>query len=77
MTKTRLFTAFAAAASIAASSAPAFAKAQDSQGNGSPGASARETGERKICKRFENSSSRLLSERLCLTRTEWKKFDQD
>jgi hypothetical protein len=77
MTKTRLFTAFAAAASIAASSAPAFAKAQDSQGNGSVGASSRETGQRKICKRYENSTSRLLSERLCLTMPQWKKFDQE
>jgi hypothetical protein len=75
MIKTRILKAFAAAALIGAGSAPAFAKTQDSQGNGSAGASASDRGERKICKRFDNSASRLRSERLCLTKAEWKKFD--
>ncbi|MDB5691122.1 MAG: hypothetical protein JWO81_185 [Alphaproteobacteria bacterium] len=31
--------------------------------------------EPKICKTFENTASRMKAERLCLTRQEWKKFD--
>lgn len=74
MTKSRIFTAFAAAAILTAGTAPAFAKSQDSQGNGSAGASAAEKGDRKICKRFDNSASRMRSEKLCLTKSQWKKF---
>jgi hypothetical protein len=74
MIKTRIFTAFAAAALVAAGSAPAFAKSQDNQTNGSV-AGASEKGERKICKRFDHSASRLLSERVCFTKSDWKKFD--
>ena len=76
MIKTRIFTALAAAAIAAAGSAPAFAKSQDSQGNGSV-ATASDKGERKICKRFDNSASRMRSEKLCLTKAQWKKFDQN
>ncbi len=75
MIKTRIFTAFAAAALVAAGSAPAFAKSQDNQGNGSAGASVEDRGDRKICKRFDHSASRLLSERVCFTKSDWKKFD--
>jgi hypothetical protein len=31
--------------------------------------------EPRICRTFENSASRMKSERVCLTRQEWKKFD--
>jgi hypothetical protein len=75
MIKTKIFAAFAAAAILGAGTAPAFAKSQDSQGNGS--AASEDKGARKICKRFENSASRMRAERLCLTRAEWKKFDQN
>jgi hypothetical protein len=79
MSKTRIFTAFAAVALSAAGSAPAFAKTQDNQGNGSAGAgaSAEDRGERKLCKRFENTASRMRSEKVCLTKSEWKKWDQN
>jgi hypothetical protein len=32
--------------------------------------------EPKICKTFQNSVSRMKTERLCLTRDQWKKFDE-
>ncbi|HEX4739263.1 MAG TPA: hypothetical protein VH331_17065 [Allosphingosinicella sp.] len=32
--------------------------------------------ERKTCRTFENTVSRLKSERLCLTQEQWKKFEQ-
>jgi hypothetical protein len=31
--------------------------------------------EPKICKTFQNTASRLKAERLCLTKDEWRKFD--
>ena len=74
MTKTRIFNALAAAALLSAGTAPAFAKAQDSQSVSSPGASS-EKSERKICKRFDHTASRLLSETVCFTKADWKKFD--
>ncbi|HEX8622146.1 MAG TPA: hypothetical protein VF718_09250 [Allosphingosinicella sp.] len=37
------------------------------------GAKAKE--ERKICRFFDNSASRMKRERLCMTREQWKKFD--
>ncbi len=30
----------------------------------------------KICRRYENTASRMRAERLCLTREEWRKFDE-
>ena len=32
--------------------------------------------ERKTCRTFENTVSRMKSERLCLTREQWKKFEE-
>ena len=75
MTKTRFFAPLAAAALLAAGSAPAFAKSEGSQNSSGSAAASAEAGERKICKRFDNSASRLRSERLCLTKAEWKKFE--
>ena len=74
MIKTRIFAAFAAAAVVAAGTAPAFAKSQDSQAAGGAGASS-EKSARKTCKRFEHSTSRLRGETVCHTQTQWKKFD--
>jgi flagellar motility protein MotE (MotC chaperone) len=73
MIKNRFLTAFAAAALLGAG-APAFAKTQDSQPANSEGASSAK-GERKICKRFDHSTSRLLSESVCFTKSDWKKFN--
>ena len=32
--------------------------------------------EPKTCRTFENTVSRMKAERLCMTREEWKKFDE-
>jgi hypothetical protein len=32
---------------------------------------------RKTCRLFENTATRMKRERLCLTREEWKKFDDE
>lgn len=34
----------------------------------------KDVGERKTCRRFEASESRMKSKRLCLTRAQWKEF---
>jgi hypothetical protein len=76
MTKTRFFAPLAAVALLAAGAAPAFAKSQDNGGNGGSAAAAAEKGERKICKRYPHSASRLRSENLCYTKAQWKVFNE-
>lgn len=39
------------------------------------GAGAKAKGERKTCRLFDNSVSRMKRERICMTREGWKKFD--
>jgi hypothetical protein len=41
------------------------------------GAGAKSKDERKTCRTFDNSASRMKRERLCLTREAWKKFDAE
>jgi hypothetical protein len=70
-----IFASTAALAMVAGS--PAFAaKSQDQQAiaadNGGGGQA-----EKKTCRTFANSASRMKSERICLTRAEWKKFEQE
>jgi hypothetical protein len=82
---TRLLVSAAVAALIAATPASAertpveaanAAAATVDAGN--PAAAAdKDKGERKICKTYEYSASRLKREKLCLTRDEWKKFEAD
>lgn len=72
MTKTRFFAPLAAVALLATGAAPAFATAQDSGGSVSASS---EKEARKTCKRFDHSASRLLSEKLCYTKADWKKFN--
>ena len=48
---------------------------QDSESGQGAGSASAPAGERKICKTFANSASRMKSERLCLTQAGWKKFD--
>jgi hypothetical protein len=82
---TKLFASAAVAALIAA--APASAErtpveaanaAAATAEAGSPAAATdRDKSERKICKTYEYSASRLKREKLCLTRDEWKKFEAD
>lgn len=71
MTTSRIFAPLAAAMLIAAGAAPAAAK----PGQGS--SSAADQGERKICKTFHMTGSRVRAEKLCLTKSEWKKFDEN
>ena len=75
-----IFASTAALALIAG--APAYAaKGEDSTralaaaADGSVGAKAKE--ERKTCRYFDNTASRMKRERICLTREGWKKFDAD
>ncbi|HYI41312.1 MAG TPA: hypothetical protein VE053_13440 [Allosphingosinicella sp.] len=54
---------------------PAFAaKDQDRQ---VAAAEAGGAGAKKICRTFSNTVSRVKREKLCLTKAEWKKFEQD
>ena len=68
----------AALALIAAAPVPSAALASNSEQPASASQSA-ESGkpakaERKICKSFTMSGSNMRSERLCLTRAQWKDF---
>lgn len=40
------------------------------------GAGAKAKDERKTCRYFDNTASRMKRERLCLTREQWKKFEE-
>jgi hypothetical protein len=79
------FASAAAAALIAAAPASAErtpveaanAAAAAAEAASPTAATDRDKGERKICKTFEYSASRLKREKLCLTRDEWKKFEAD
>ena len=64
---------FAAAAALAVvASAPAMARTQNEQGSAAAG---QKKEARKICRTFDNSASRMKTQRVCLTREQWKKFD--
>jgi hypothetical protein len=60
---------------------PAFAAKENqaeqtsAAGGGSERADAK--GERKICKTFDASESRMKRTKLCLTREQWKKFEAE
>lgn len=41
------------------------------------GSPAKAKEERKSCRYFDNTASRMKRERLCLTREQWKKFEED
>jgi hypothetical protein len=41
------------------------------------GAGAKAKDERKSCRFFDNTASRMKRERLCLTREEWRKFEEE
>ena len=65
-----------AALALVMTATPALASAKSKDQAGDRNAVAIEDkGERKICKRFDNSASRMKSTRLCLTKAEWKKFE--
>jgi hypothetical protein len=73
-----IFASTAALALIAGAPAHA-AKSQSEQAAESDGggAGAKAKDERKSCRFFDNSASRMKRERLCLTREQWKKFEQE
>jgi len=71
----RLITVSGLALSLALSAAPAFAaKAAKDQSVAEESASAA-TAERKVCKRLENTGTRMKNDRVCLTKEEWRKLD--
>jgi Spy/CpxP family protein refolding chaperone len=73
----RLITAAGFAAALALSASPALAaktSAKD-QTLAQEGGSAAEASERKICKRMENTGTRMKNDRVCLTKSEWRKLD--
>ena len=78
-------TALLAAAAFAIIAAPAFAEkgrsdaaASDTSATAAQApADATPKAERKICRTFQNSASRMKSEKLCLTREGWKKFEAE
>lgn len=67
-------------ASLAAVALIAAAPAGASSGTKSDSAETQDAetpkAEKKVCKNFENTASRMKSTRLCLTKAEWKKFDR-
>ena len=72
----KLILASAAALALAAGT-PAVA-AKGSQGDQVAGASdVKAKGERKICRTYDASESRMKRTKLCLTREEWRKFDDE
>ena len=76
--KIKLMCASTAALALIAG-APAFAaKSQSQQAAASDGggAGAKAKSERKICRTFGRSESRMNRERLCLTREGWKAFER-
>ena len=73
----QMFAATAALALIAGG--PAFAaKSQDRQAAESDGGGAgvKAKDERKICKTFDSTESRMKREKLCLTREGWREFER-
>ena len=73
----RLITVTGLAAALAFTATPAFAakaRAKDEAVAPEAGGSA-ENGDRKICKRLENTGTRMKSERVCLTKSEWKQVE--
>ena len=73
-----IFASTAALALIAG--APAHAAKNESNralAAADAGAGAKAKEERKSCRLFDNTTSRMKRERVCLTREQWKKFDED
>jgi Ni/Co efflux regulator RcnB len=66
-----LSAALAAAPAAAARTAAANQAGQEATSQAS-GAAAKE---RKVCKRLENSGTRLRADRVCLTSAEWRKLE--
>ena len=69
-------TIFASATALALlTGAPALAAKSQSAETAATANGAKQKAERKICRTFPSTESRMKAERLCLTREGWKKFD--
>ena len=75
----KLILASTAALALAAGAPAQAAKSRSDQAAESDGGAsdARAKDERKTCKTFDNTTSRMKRERLCLTREQWRKFEAD
>ncbi|HEY0044411.1 MAG TPA: hypothetical protein VGB62_07660 [Allosphingosinicella sp.] len=69
MNRNSLFASIAALSMIAAAAPAAAARGQDA-----PEATAQKA-DKKICRKFDNTTSRMKSTKLCLTKAEWRKFE--
>ena len=73
----KLIFASAAALALIAGAPVHAAKSQGQQvADSGGGAGTKVKGERKTCRMFDNTATRLKRERLCLTREQWKKFEE-
>ena len=61
-----------AALSMFALATPAAAKAQADEANAGSAKA-----EKKICRTFDNTASRMKATKVCLTKAEWKKFEAE
>jgi hypothetical protein len=68
-------TVYLVAATLLAGAAPAHAVQANGQSAGKA-QNASANGEKKICKRLATSGSRM-AERVCLTKAEWKKVNEE
>jgi hypothetical protein len=77
----KMIAASAAALALAAGT-PAFAAKNQNQpralaSDSGGGAGVDSKAERKICKFIDATESRMKRERLCFTKADWKKFDEE
>ena len=73
----RMITFTGLAAALVLSATPAFAAKTNAKEQAvADQVATGNTAERKICKRFQNSATRMKNERVCLTKEEWRKFDE-
>ena len=72
-----IFASTAALALIAGAPAHAAKSRGDQTLAAEGGGGAKAKDERKSCRYFDNTASRMKRERLCLTREEWRKFDEE
>jgi hypothetical protein len=73
-----IFASTAALALVAGTPAFAAKGSQSEQASAAAGGQGAENKEaRKICKTFDASETRMKRTRLCLTRSEWRKFEDE
>lgn len=65
-----------AGAAIPAAAEPAAGAAASQDGASASDQGAAAKAERKTCRRFDNSARRTQAVTLCLTKQEWKKFEE-